>query len=90
MSVVVEVVRRYLQNPDGAKQLQKTIGPRSYGLTFGGEKPSGIFFTEDELEVFLSSDNQPRGMVFGTVHASPTPGWSPHRQRTLGSDFFGQ
>jgi hypothetical protein len=86
-SLVVEVVRRYLRNPDGAKQLQQTIGPRSYGLTFDGEKPSGIFFTEDELKVLQPGAAEAGGVIFGTVYTAPAPGWSPHRRRIPGSDW---
>lgn len=87
-SIVVEVVRRYLRNPDGAKQLQNTIGPRSYGLTFDGEKPSGIFFTEEELKELLptAASDDAGGYIFGTMPIGfGSGGWSPYRRRTPGA-----
>lgn len=83
-SLVVEVVRRYLRNPEGAKQLQQTIGPRNLGLTFDGEKPSGIFFAEDELKVLQPGAAESGGKIFGTTFVGLLPGWSPHTNRRSG------
>lgn len=75
-STVVDVVIRFLQNPNGAKQLQETIGLKSYGMTFDG-KPTGIFFTEDELKALRPSASNTPGGAFGTAFAQARPGWAP-------------
>lgn len=76
-SLVADVVIRFLQNPTGAKQLQETIGPRSFGLTFDG-KPVGIFFTEDDLSPLRPSAASPKGATaIGTAFAGVRPGWGP-------------
>lgn len=78
MAAVVDAVVRFLQNPDGAKQLQETIGPRSYGMTFDG-RPSGIFFTEAELAALRPGAGAVtyRGPMIGTAIVGIRPGWGP-------------
>lgn len=77
-SRVVDAVIRVLRNPDGAKQVQETIGPRSYGLTFPDGTPTGVFFTDDELDplrpTVVASSASPG---VGTAFAAIRPGWGP-------------
>ena len=76
-SKVVDAVLRFLRNPDGAKQLQETIGPRSYGVTFDGES-TGVFFTEDELAALRPSAGKTKGSsALGTAFVGIRPGWAP-------------
>jgi hypothetical protein len=76
-SRVADVVIRFLQNPAGAKQLQETIGPRSYGLTFDG-KPVGIFFTDEDLAALLpSAGMDTSATAMGTAFVAIRPGWGP-------------
>lgn len=76
-SKVVDVVVRFLQNPNGAKQLQETIGPRSYGMTFEG-RATGIFFTDEELASLRPSAAVDRSSTaLGTTFAAIRPGWAP-------------
>jgi len=76
---VAGVVRRYMENPQGAKQLQETIGPRSYGMTLPDGSATGVFFTEAELKELQPSTSQPtgNGMLFGTVRVGIRRGWGP-------------
>lgn len=76
-STVADVVIRFLQNPNGAKQLQETIGPRSYGMTLDG-RPTGIFFTDGELDSLRPSAAADRSSTaLGTTFATVRPGWGP-------------
>lgn len=76
-SKVADAVIRFLQNPEGAKQLQETIGPRSYGMTFDG-KATGIFFTDDELASLRPSAGADRSSTaVGTAFMGTRPGWAP-------------
>lgn len=76
-SKVVDAVLRFVQNPEGAKQLQETIGPRSYGMTFDG-KATGIFFTDDELAALQPSAGSDRSSTaLGTAFMDTRPGWAP-------------
>lgn len=77
-STVVDAVVRFLQNPEGAKQLQETIGNRSYGMTFDG-KPTGVFFTESELAALRpgAGRNTAKVSAIGTAFAQIRPGWGP-------------
>jgi hypothetical protein len=75
---VAGVVKRYMENPQGAKQLQRTIGPRSLGMTLPDGQATGVFFTEDELrELQPSSGVESGGLVFGVTFAGYRPGWGP-------------
>jgi hypothetical protein len=76
-STVVDAVVRFLQNPEGAKQLQETIGPRSYGMTFDG-RPTGIFFTAAELAALRPSAGASTQLpAVGTAFLGMRPGWAP-------------
>ncbi|TKJ25225.1 Gp19/Gp15/Gp42 family protein [Blastococcus sp. CCUG 61487] len=77
-STVVDAVVRFLQNPNGAKQLQETIGNRSYGMTFDG-KPTGVFFTEGELAALRPGAGRSTSKLpaLGTAFVSARPGWAP-------------
>lgn len=77
-AAVVDAVVRFLQNPEGAKQVQETIGPKNYGLTFDG-RPSGIFFTESELASLRPGAGVSPGAVLGigTARVGIRPGWAP-------------
>jgi hypothetical protein len=75
---VAGVVKRYMENPQGAKQLQRTIGPRTLGMTLPDGQATGVFFTEDELrELQPSSGVEGGGLVFGVAFAGYRPGWGP-------------
>jgi len=83
---VAGVVKRYMENPQGAKQLQRTIGPRTLGMTMPDGSATGVFFTEDEMRDLQPTAGQPvgGGLVFGTIFAGVRPGWSPHTDRRPG------
>lgn len=69
-SAAADAVIRFLRNPEGAKSLQETIGPRSYGLTFEGGA-SGLFFTEDELAPLRPSAPAPSPHISFSVPMAP-------------------
>jgi len=79
VSRVADAVARYMRNPDGAKQLQETIGDRSYSTTLEGGGPTGIFFTADELAALRPSAaaDARSGTALGTAFARVRPGWGP-------------
>lgn len=77
LSKVADVVSRLMRNPTGAKNLQETIGNRSYGLTLPDGQPTGIFFTEDELDALRPSAATGQGHAIGTTFVSIRPGWGP-------------
>jgi len=80
---VAWAVKRYMENPQGAKQLQRTIGPRSLSMTLPDGSATGVFFTDDELRELQPTDQPAEGggMIFGTTTLGLRPGWSPHTER---------
>ena len=79
VSRVADTVARYMRNPDGAKQLQETIGDRSYSTTLDSGSPTGIFFTDGELAGLRPSAaaDARAGTALGTAFATARPGWAP-------------
>lgn len=75
MRVVVDAVIRFLQNPNGAKRVQETIGDRAYTLDFG--EVTGMFISVDEIAPLLPSAGGGVGEKIGTAFAATRPGWAP-------------
>lgn len=74
---VVGVVKRYMENPLGAKQMQETLGPRSYGITLPDGQSTGVFFTEDDLAAVQPTAATKGSHAVGTAFATFRPGWGP-------------
>lgn len=74
MRVVVDAVIRFMQNPNGAKRVQETIGDRAYTLDFG--EATGMFITVDELAPLLPSAGAGQGEALGTAIVGTRPGWA--------------
>lgn len=79
-AAIADAVIRVLDNPDGAKRVQETIGDRAYTLDYGDGARSGLFITDTELAP-LQPGGGAQGHALGTVFLQTRPGWDPRRTR---------
>ncbi len=71
VDVVVDMVIRKLQNPDGTRSRTKGTGPFNRAVTYGGDNPGALEPTDAELEKL-----KPKKVKAGEidlVHPEPTP-----------------
>lgn len=84
LSKAAGAVKRYMENPRGAKQMQETIGPRNYGITLPDGQATGVFFTEDELTALQPTAATAGSHAIGTTFATIRPGWGPYESPRCG------
>lgn len=68
--VVVAMVTRVLRNPEGQRTFNKTAGPYSESVTYGGDMPGSLFLTEMERASLREPDLAGRGKAYSISLAS--------------------
>lgn len=76
--VIADAVIRVLDNPEGARRVQETIGDKAYTLDYGDGARSGLFLTDEELAA-LQPAGGAQGHAIGTAITRTRPGWDPRR-----------
>lgn len=51
--IVSRMIIRHLQNPNGWRQMQETVGPFTRGFTQGGDEPGSVYLTRAERRELL-------------------------------------
>lgn len=47
--VIVSMVTRVFRNPEGIRQTNRTTGPFTDSFTYGGDRPGGLYLSDEEL-----------------------------------------